>query len=96
MRRSGKTTRAIDEAVQKLFNLGGIVIPRTSFSTMSERLLQTVPKEYPICVDPDYMSGRAQIEFLRLLKLRIRNEHPHVHLQEETPVIIFSVNGNSR
>ncbi len=93
MRATGKTTRAIDEAIQKLFTHEVIIVPKTAYSATPGKLLND---KFPVCVDPDYMNGHAQREFLKLLKLRIRNEHPNVHLQEETSVIIFSVNGNSR
>ena len=88
MRRSGKTTRAIDEAVQKLFTHEIIIVPKTAYSTTPETLLNS---KFPVCVDPNYMDGYAQREFLYALRQRLKNEHPHVKEVNNGSVVLFKV-----
>jgi len=72
MRRSGKTTRSIDLAIQKLFEFGKIYIPSKTELEEGKNIRKII--EY--CqIDTDADKGSAQRDFkLRLLD-RIKLEH---------------------
>lgn len=76
MRRSGKTTRAIDEAVQLLFNGKNLAffIPDKNYNP-NEELLRLV--------DPDWTKGIAQNDFFKRFLRRLKNEH-HLILKSST------------
>lgn len=72
MRRSGKTTRAIDLAIQELFKFGKIYIPFKTELEDGKKVSRII--EY--CqIDPDADKGSAQRDFKQRLFERIKNEH---------------------
>lgn len=73
MRRSGKTTRAIDEAIQLIFSEGQILVP--SKGILLNPTIGGFPEGIKVCIDPDWTIGTAQQNFLVRLKRRIREEH---------------------
>ena len=79
MRRSGKTTRLIDEAVQHLFEHGYIRIPMNSEIYREDfyRGFRSEQIEYfKKFIDPDALPGnRAQLYFLQALSSRLAYEH---------------------
>lgn len=89
MKGSGKTTRTIDEAIQGLFEVGGIIVPITNVSNLQE-IMDSMPS-YPVYTDPDYNEAGAQRDFLKRLERRIKQEHPNVEYQRVSSVVIFEV-----
>ena len=79
MRRSGKTTRLIDEAVQHLFEHGYIRILMNSEIYREEFYRRFKPEQinnFKKFIDPDSLPGnRAQIHFLEALSHRLAYEH---------------------
>lgn len=79
MRRSGKTTRLVDEAVQYLFKEGSIRIPSNNeiFDKFYQKGLNNQQMvEFWKFVDVDARKdNRAQDDFLHKLRDRLLNEH---------------------
>lgn len=73
MRRSGKTTRAIDTAVQKLFELGKIYVPTLNILNSSEKDIQKICDF--VQLDPNIEIGHAQRFFRDTLLWRLHTEH---------------------
>lgn len=82
MRRSGKTTRLIDQAVQHLFDKGRVVVPISGLDNVDRSIRGDDPST-DIFFDPDSfnyeeMRSRpiAQRDFAYRLKSRLEIEHP--------------------
>lgn len=84
MRRNGKTTRTIDEAIQKLFIDGEIIIPTkvqieyyTSHILEDKRWNNDKITEYEnkAVIDSDWSLGYAQDDFRRRILKRLEFEH---------------------
>ena len=81
--RTGKTTRAVDEAIQTLFQKGKIYIP--SFAELSNQAPFPEPLvnmfDYMI-VDPDWEKGGTVQRHLETCILnRFSREHPHAEIK---------------
>jgi hypothetical protein len=81
MRRSGKTTRTIDEAIQTLFKEGEIWIPSKqgikNFNE-SERFNKNEDRLKILSlmiIDPEWQEGRAQEDLGKRIAKRINSEH---------------------
>jgi hypothetical protein len=82
MRRSGKTTRLIDEAVQHLFEHGYIRI-LLNHQIFNENFYRSYTKEQQLplvkFIDQDALpDNRAQLHFLQALAARLDYEHGYV------------------
>jgi hypothetical protein len=78
MRRSGKTTRLIDEAVQALFNEGEIIIPDGRWINDEHKRgfsIQQIDKINRFIDDVYSPNGESQERFKRLLIRRLSIEH---------------------
>lgn len=70
MRRTGKTTRKVDEAIQTLFKENYIILPK------GECINEMYVWEYPSIIDEDAgISPLAQDEMSRLVYKRLESEH---------------------
>ncbi|MBB1150266.1 hypothetical protein H4K35_09010 [Myroides sp. NP-2] len=75
MRRSGRTTRIVDEAIQQLFTKGSIYVPTKTHLEENLKDTRSVKKNMNYIVDPDWDKGYAQRDlFSRILK-RLELEH---------------------
>lgn len=85
-RRSGKTTRAVDKAIQTLFKEGKILIP---YSPHTEDRLSAFQRgtnsEISIVRDPDWSKGETQKDFMGILRRRLRAEHHGKYEEEINP-----------
>lgn len=71
MRRTGKTTRLIDEAIQTLFNDGIICVPKAPI--YSEKINH---KRVKVFIDPNHSNmNHAQDYFRARLRRRLEIEH---------------------
>ena len=79
MRRSGKTTRLIDEAIQHLFEHGYIRILMNSEIYREDFYRGFKPEQiehFKKFIDPDTLpDNRAQLHFLTALSSRLAYEH---------------------
>ena len=77
MRRSGKTTRMIDEAVQYLFEKGELYLfKKCGF----KNAVRTLTNHQKLFVDPDHkMSNQAQQDFIYRVMKRLEVEHNGSH-----------------
>lgn len=77
MRRSGETTRMIDEAVQYLFENGELYLfKKCGFKIASRNHIDS----QKIFVDPDHkMSNQAQQDFIYRVMKRLEAEHNGSH-----------------
>lgn len=74
MRRTGKTTRSVDKAIQKLFRYGEITVP--SKGQIDSGTLDVGIEEGTIIVDPDWMDGdRVQDHLRSRILRRLQEEH---------------------
>ena len=90
-RRTGKTTRLIDEAIQYLFkNQTLYLFTDIGLSTSTP----SVPKEERVFIDPDYRRGNgAQRDFIHRVLQRLKIEHSRsVTVEKKQYFIIISVN----
>lgn len=72
MRASGKTTRTVDEAIQKLFKYGVIIIP---FNIGNKQFVNERNKDI-LVIDSDAKVGnQAQREMCARLRKRLHSEH---------------------
>lgn len=72
MRRSGKTTRLIDHAIQVLFKEGRILAP----ITWDYDYMVKVGEDKLLMIDEDWKRGnRAQTDFIERLLKRLESEH---------------------
>ena len=72
MRRSGKTTRTIDEAIQKLFTYGEITVPLN----IGNRMYLNNKREETIVIDPDAKIGNeVQRDLFSRIRKRLELEH---------------------
>ncbi len=79
MRRSGKTTRLVDEAIQQLFEVGNLYLPtsndiQTGFGKYlyDPDLVKLMQK----FIDPDFRPGnQAQLDFIERVNKRLESEH---------------------
>jgi len=77
MRRSGQTTRLIDQAVQELFKKGQLFLLRKAALNRSRSI---VPENSDLLVDPDHrMSNQAQNNFVYRVMKRLEAEHYGSH-----------------
>jgi len=71
-RKTGKTTKLIDEAIQYLFNTGELYLFRRGKLVENSK----IPRDTRLFVDPDHArENRAQEEFITRLVGRLRLEH---------------------
>lgn len=78
MRRSGKTTRTIDEAIQILFTKGAIKIPNSQeIDRLPPGRTSAYLKENNWILDPDWTTGSAQEDLYRRIFNRLEIEHPN-------------------
>lgn len=82
MRKSGKTTRTIDSAIQHLFEFGKIYIPTDNLFMEHEGFEKvfrgTGAKESDVFYDIDWRpNNSAQKHFITRLSIRLSNEHPN-------------------
>lgn len=79
MRRTGRTTRVIDVAIQKLFENGCIVIPSRDNLTEGRNLYVKGKSEkiiQDLVIDPDYNEGSSvQIVLFEKILRRLEVEH---------------------
>ena len=87
MRRIGKTTKAVDRAIQILFTEGKVIIPPVSLkyedSGAWERFFIGRDDSYmeKVVLDPDHELGKGvQKELFRRVLHRLEDEHPHTEL----------------
>lgn len=74
MRRSGKTTRDIDQAVQDLFNKGSVYVPtKTEINQSTESYNRKLPENS--VMDTQWLLGMAQEDFFSRLVKRLSIEH---------------------
>jgi hypothetical protein len=74
---SGQTTRLIDQAVQVLFNSGGLYLVKKNALRRSSSI---VPNGQTLFIDPDHMmSNRAQENFIYRVMKRLEAEHHGSH-----------------
>ena len=78
MRRSGKTTRAVDNAIQVLFKYGAIYIPTKT--QIKNNDFDGIPYSQ-IVKDEDWYEGKAQDEFARRIYNRLQIEHRHLEIK---------------
>lgn len=77
MRRSGQTTRLIDQSIQELFNKGKLFLLKKNALRRSAGI---VPVGQTLFIDPDHMmSNRAQEEFIYRVLKRLESEHKGSH-----------------
>lgn len=77
MRRSGRTTRTVDEAIQTLFTKGSILIPYSSITELQRSTSRVSGVlQIPIIVDPDYFQADVQRDIQQLILNRLKSEHP--------------------
>jgi len=77
MRRSGQTTRLIDDAVQELFTKGELFLLRKNAISKSSSI---VTKTATVFVDPDHrMGNQAQNDFVYRAMRRLEFEHRGSH-----------------
>lgn len=73
MRRSGQTTRLIDQAIQYLFTNGQIYLLKKTALSKSSYFL---PEKEKLFVDPDHkMANQAQYDFIYHTMKRLEYEH---------------------
>lgn len=73
MRRSGETTRLVDEAIQHLFKVGVAVVPN-SIPRLNRGFL--LGNSSNVFIDPDSESdNEAQLELARRIYARLNLEH---------------------
>jgi len=73
MRRSGQTTRLIDEAIQYLFTKGQVYLLKKTALSKANYFL---PEKEKLFVDPDHkMANQAQNDFIYLMMKRLEFEH---------------------
>lgn len=80
MRKTGKTTRLIDQAIQHLFTNGTLFVPTSWLykekGGFGKVFRGTGANTYDVFSDPDWEPGnRAQHDFLKRLENRIIREH---------------------
>ena len=79
MRRSGKTTRAVDDAIQRLFTIGEIWILKSEYlEKYQENLLlnyNTLELKQKVVYDYDWKGNNMQRIFYDKIKKRLDNEH---------------------
>ena len=79
MRRNGKTTRAVDDAIQRLFTIGEIWILKSEYlEKYQENLLlnyNTLELKQKVVYDYDWNGNNMQRIFYDKIKKRLDNEH---------------------
>ncbi len=79
MRRNGKTTRAVDDAIQRLFTIGEIWILKSEYlEKYQENLLlnyNTLELKQKVVYDYDWKVNNMQRIFYDKIKKRLDNEH---------------------
>lgn len=78
MRRTGKTTRKIDEAIQELFKHGRIIVPnpQEADSNLFNNMVSVKYSDVPVFIDEDHQKGNmAQEYFKDKLLSRLHAEH---------------------
>ena len=77
MRRSGKTTRKVDKAIQVLFTEGGIFIPSYTY-LIKDNYDDYVKIDLALIIDPDWLNNHNAQENLKFLILRrLKTEHSY-------------------
>ena len=79
MRRNGKTTRAVDDAIQRLFTIGEIWILKSEYlEKYQDNLLlnyNTLELKQKVVYDYDWKVNNMQRIFYDKIKKRLDNEH---------------------
>ena len=75
-RRTGKTTRMVDQAIQELFRYGRIRIPNQSDILNSVHITNMAPQYTYVIIDPDYIEDtHIQQDLFKKIVKRLDNEH---------------------
>lgn len=81
MRRDGKTTRLVDEAIQHLFVTGNLYIPSAGGIEL-EGVFEELPHTEQMFIDPDHKpDNMAQTNFTQRFISRLKIEHDPKYYQ---------------